>query len=355
MITPPGATMLRLVIVAAAAIAAAGALACGSGGAGDRRPATPALHAPRDVIAFGGQAGDGSHALYLVQPDGADLRKLSDEAGPVAFPRWSPVGDRIAYVAGGEGGPASLRVYDFALTAARTLSEQAPLGDASTLSWSPDGNRLAFIEDVDGGRLRIYDLEQARLLDDAGVPAVAVDWSPSGDELAVISPDRTEIYAIEPDGSDERLLVSGEALQYDARWAPDGTLVSSSAPSAQLSARTLTLYSVSGDAPRGLGPGLDPAWAADGRLTYSRPGSTEAGAEFHVYVAGAEGEEPQQQTRSATRDRWPAWSPAADAIAYLAQADLETSFLCTVELANQEQSCPELAGLRPFQAAWSPF
>jgi Tol biopolymer transport system component len=347
--------MLRLVIAVAAALAAAGALACGGGGAPGSRPATPALHAPRDVIAFGAQAGDGGHALYLVQPDGVDLRKLSDESGPVSFPRWSPAGDRIAYVIGNAGGPASLRVYDFALSAARALSEQALLGDASTMSWSPDGNRLAFVEDAGSGRLRIYDFAQDRLLDDAGLPAVSVDWSSSGDSLALIRPDRTEISTIRPDGSDERLLVSGEALHYDARWAPDGTLAASSAPSAQLSARTLTIYSVDGDEPRDLGPGLDPARSSDGRLAYSRPSSATAGAEFHIFAGASDGEEPQQVTRSATRDRWPSWAPAGDAIVYLAQADLETSFLCTVELATQEQGCPELAGLRPSQAAWSPF
>ena len=355
MTTPARTSILRLALLAAA-FAAVWALACGGGsGAGGGRPATPAVHAPRDLIAFGGQAAGGSYALYLVQPDGAGLRKLSDERAAVSFPRWSPAGDRIAYVVGSaDGGAAALRVYDFATGVASTLSEQALL-DSSTLSWSPDGNRLAFIEDVAGGRLRVYDFEQDRLLNDAGLPAVAVDWSRSGERLAVIRQERTAIYNIKPDGSGEQLLVEREAQQSDPRWAPDGTLAASSAPSAQLSARTLTLYNANGDEPRDLGPGLDPAWSADGRLAYSRPATATAGAEFDIFLVASEGGEPQQATRATTRDRWPAWAPAGDAIAYLAQADLETSFLCVVELATQKQSCLELAGLQPSQPAWSPF
>jgi len=355
MTTPARISMLRLALLLTAAGAAAWAAACG-GGAGDSgRPATPALHAPRDVIAFGAEAAGGGYALYLVQPDGTGLRKLSDERAAVSFPRWSPAGDRIAYIVGGDGGPAALRLYDFATGAARTLSEQALPGDAFTLSWSPDAGRLAFIEDVAGGRLRVYDFEQDRLLDDAGLPAVAVDWSRSGERLAVIRPAQTSVYTVKPDGSPERFMLEGNALLSDPRWAPDGTLALSSAPSAQLSGRTLALYGPDGGDFRDLGAGLEPAWSADGRLAYSRPASAVAGADFDIYLVAPEAGATQRVTRATTRDRWPSWAPAGDALAYMAQAALETSFLCVVDLATGGQSCLELPGLQPSQADWSPF
>jgi len=336
-------------------------LACGGGSHTAGRPTAPAPAAPRDVIAFGAQAGDGAFGLYLVQPDGAGLRKLSDEAGPVSFPRWSPAGDRIAYIEGGDSDSATtLRVYDFATSAAWTLSEQALLSDASTLSWSPAGDRLAFIEDVGGGRLRIYEFKRDNLLDVAGVPAVAVAWSPSGDTLAVVRPNPSGqgsgIYSVKSDGGGAKLIIGGGSLYGDPRWSPDGKrLALWSAPSAQLTARTLALHKPNGDRLSGLGPGLDPAWSADGRLAYSRPASSLPGAGFDIYLVPSDGTQPQLVTQATTLDRWPVWSAAADALAYLAQVDRDTALLCTVTLATQKQSCLDLGRLLPAQPAWSPF
>jgi Tol biopolymer transport system component len=362
MVTFPRTSILRSALIPGAALVAAWALACGGGSHTVGRPTAPAAAAPKDVIAFGAQTGDGVFGLYLVQPDGAGLRKLSNEAGPVSFPRWSPAGDRIAYIEGGETGSATtLRIYDFATGAARTLSEHGLPGDlGSPLSWSPDGERLAFVEAVGGGRLHIYDLKLDKLLDVVDVPAVAVDWSPAGDALAVVRPNPSGlgagIYSVKSDGSNAKLIIGGESLHGDPRWSADGTrLASWSAPSAQLTARTLALHKSNGDGLSDLGPGLDPSWSADGRLVYSRPASGAPGAAFDIYLLASDGGQPQLVTQGTTRDRWPVWSASADALAYLAQVDRNTAFLCTATLATQKQSCLDLGRLVPSQPAWSPF
>jgi Tol biopolymer transport system component len=361
MITPSRKSILRSALIPAALLAA-WALACGGGSHTAGRPTAPAPAAPRNIIAFGAQAGDGAFGLYLVERDGAGLHKLSDEAGPVSFPRWSPAGDRIAYIEGGDSDPtATLRIYDFATGAARTLSEHALTGDlGAPLSWSPAGDRLAFIEDSGGGRLRIYDLKRDKLLDVADVPAVAVDWSPAGDTLAIVRPNPSGqgagIYSVKSDGSDAKLIIGGESLHGDPRWSPDGKrLASWSAPSAQLTARTLALRKSNGEELSDVGPGLDPAWSADGRLAYSRPASGLPGAAIDIYLLPSDGTQPQLVTQATTLDRWPAWSASADALAYLALVDRNTAFLCTATIATQKQSCLDLGGLLPTQPAWSPF
>jgi Tol biopolymer transport system component len=354
--------MLRSALIPGAALVAAWALACGGGSHTVGRLTAPSAAAPRDVIAFGAQTGDGTFGLYLVQPDGAGLRKLSDEAGPVSFPRWSPAGDRIAYIGGGEtGSTPTLRTYDFATGAARTLSKQVQTGDlGAPLSWSPAGDRLAFVEAAGGGRLRIYDLKLDKLLDVVDVPAGAVDWSPAADTLAVVRPNPSGqgagIYSVRSDGSNAKLIIGGESLHGDPRWSPDGKrLASWSAPSAQLAAHTLALHKSNGDELSDLGPGLDPSWSADGRLVYSRPASGSPGAAFDIYVLASNGGQPQLVTQGTTLDRWPVWSASAGALAYLAQVDRNTAFLCTATLATQKQSCLDLGRLVPSQPAWSPF
>ena len=173
-----------LAFVLAAVLAALLATACG-----DDTVAPPAGLAPTDVIAFAAsEVGEQSYGLYLVRPDSSGLRMLVDETDPISFPRWSPDGDRIAYIVGGQDQerPGLLRVYDFQTDRAITVSERAgasPLGLAA--SWSPDGRRLAFFEATDGGRVRIFDLERSRLIDTAEIPGTQPDWSGNGNSGAV--------------------------------------------------------------------------------------------------------------------------------------------------------------------------
>lgn len=364
MLTLAPASTLRSTLILATALVTACALACGGGG-GSRaisRPTAPAAAAPKNVIAFGAQAGDGAFGMYLMQPDGAGLRKLSNEAGQISSPSWSPRGDRIAYVV--SGAAATLRIYDFSTTSAKTLSEQVLIGDlGAPLSWSPDGNRLAFIENVGGGRLRIYDLGLSRLLNVVDVPAVAVDWSPVSDTLAIVrsgsSAQQSAIYTVKPDGSSAKRIVGGDSLNGDPRWSPDGTrLASWTALSALLTARALELRKSNGDTLSDVGPGLDPAWSKDGQLAYSRPASATAGTTFDIYVLPSSGGQPQLVSHASARDRGPSWSPAGDTFTYLAQADRNTAFICTATPATERQVCLfNLAqqNLLPTQPAWSPF
>jgi Tol biopolymer transport system component len=349
-------------LLALALLAAAADLfgACGGGsGSVAQRPTAPAPAAPRDVIVFGARAEDGTYGLYLVRGDGTDLRKLANEPGPVSWPRWSPAGDRVAYVAGGDS--PSLRVYDFATGRESTLSTNALSSDLGpALSWSPEGERLAFIEDTSGGRLRIHDLREDELLDIGDVAALAVEWSPESETLAVVRPgasaQESEIATVKPDGGSARSIISGSALEGGIAWSLDGErLAVWSAPSAQVTARTLAIYEPDGDKQSDLGGGLDPAWSLDGRLAYSRPQSSDAGAGIDLYVLPADGRDPQALVQSAALARWPSWSPTSDALVYQAQVDQDTALLCIAEPETAENSCLDLAGLQPGPAAWSPF
>jgi Tol biopolymer transport system component len=344
-----------------AAIVATVAVACGGGDSQPsvHRPTTPASAAPTNVIAFGAQAQDGAFGLYLVGHDGTGLRKLSDEPAAVSSPRWSPAGDRVAYVA--EANPGSLRVYDFATSRETTLNANVLASDLGpALSWSPDGERLAFIEDASGGRLRVYDLGANKLLDAGDVPAVAADWSPTGETLAIVragsSAQQSEIDTVKSDGRGVKSIISSRGLEGGPAWSADGKrLAAWSAPSAQLTARTLAIYKPNGDKQRDLGGGLDPAWAADGQLAYSRPQSNNAGASIDLYRLPKDGGQSQLVAQSTALARWPSWSPASDALVYLAQVDQDTALLCTAELTTEKKSCLDLGALQPGQPAWSPF
>ncbi|NNE69184.1 MAG: S9 family peptidase, partial [Rhodothermales bacterium] len=84
---------------------------------------------------------DGSRtALWIINADGTGHRPITDGTFGVSQPRWSPSGDRLAYVAAKDGrSQVFVRWMDTGDVAELTDLERGPSG----LSWSPDGRQIA--------------------------------------------------------------------------------------------------------------------------------------------------------------------------------------------------------------------
>ncbi len=343
------------------------AIGCGGGSNEVSRVRTPAPAAPRDAIAFGAVGDAGQHALYLVLPDGTAPQKLTSEVQSVSFPRWSPDGDRIAYVVAGGRGPgtkAALRVYNFDGAITTTISEDVlASGDEAPMAWSPDGTRLAFIEAMEGGgagsgTLRLYSVQDGALLAGPSVVATSVDWS-SRNELVIVAPDdgsATDVYTLQPGDSEPRLALALEGIESAPAWSLDGeTLAFWNGPTVELTQRTLFLLPGGDGSAQEIGPGMDASWSSGGLLGYS--GSQPSGERgvLDIYTLAPDDEAPARRTRSITLDRWPSWSPQEDAVAYLGLADASTAFLCIIELETRNNDCLNLPGLTPSPPAWSPY
>jgi Tol biopolymer transport system component len=347
----------RLCALAAYGLLPALLLACGGPGGEEPAGSTPGPAAPRNVIAFGAEE-NGAHGLYLVAPDGTQRRRLSDEPGPVAFARWSPDGERLAYAVerpGGEGN-ASLRIYDFERGLTTTASSDALASDDGyTAAWSPDGERLAFVQS--GGVLAIYDLA-AHTAAVTAIPATAVDWS-SLDTLVIARPadGASDLFAVEIETTALTPLLDHEGIEGGPAWSREGDVLAFwSAPSAALSERRLLTLERGAEEPVDLDAGFDAAWSPDGaRLAYVRAVTAGARRDLDVYVWTLGDGEPARLSRSVTLDRHPSWSPAGDAVVYLAPADESTAFLCIATLEPEGRDCLDLPGLLPGAPAWSPY
>jgi acylaminoacyl-peptidase len=83
--------------------------------------------------------------LWLVAADGTNNRPLRSESKNFMSPRWSPDGNRLAYVSAVEGSPQLyVRWMDSGQTALLTNLVHAP----GAIAWSPDGKSIAFTQFV---------------------------------------------------------------------------------------------------------------------------------------------------------------------------------------------------------------
>ena len=165
---------------------------------------------------------DDGYRIFLVDRDGADMRRLQTGAEPALYPAFSPDGSRIAY-SSGRGGDSD--VYVIEVDGGKTTRLTHGEGADGYPSWSPDGAKIAFHSARDGN-YEIY-VMNADGSDETRITEHPADdynpaWSPDGRWIAFDS-DRDEvegdeIYAASPDGSDLALVVAEGVFP---TWSPD--------------------------------------------------------------------------------------------------------------------------------------
>ena len=350
--------LVRILLLAV--VSALLTVAC-AGNEGVPQDITPAS----DTIAFGARTvdSDDQYGLYLVRPDGSELQELVNEPGFIFFPRWSPSGERLAYIVGTEGeeSAGTLRVYDFRTGEATTVSEQAlPSLHGPAMAWSPDGGRLAFSEDAGAGLLRIFDVDRDTYVDLPEVRGTTPDWSSSGDVLVYISsavPGREgDLYVMEIDGENPRPLLERPGLEANPRWSPDGAQIAFwTAPAGRPEERALVVVSRDGETVNDLGSGFAAVWSPDGAgLAYSGPDpGNPANLEIYTLTLAQGVPRALSAAPSVALDSWPAWSPEGDRLAYVALVDQQTAFLCVAQVEPRDADCLGLPDeLIPSAPAW---
>lgn len=157
---------------------------------------------------------DGDEDLWLVQSDGAGLRRLTDNQFIDRDPAWSPVLDsrRIVFASDFES-PGQLELYSFEVPPPNEELTVTRLTNASNSSyqpaWSPRGEYLAFISDRRGDPdLYLMTMDSGGIalltLGDGDAEDRAPGFTPDGRWVSFISnrlDDRFQSYLISLDGS----------------------------------------------------------------------------------------------------------------------------------------------------------
>ena len=233
--------------------------------------------------------GDGNPEIYVMDADGKNQRRLTNNRHEDWGPSWSPDGKRIVFFSNRDGhvhakhGVPTYEIYVMDADGGTPRNLTNNPNDDRDPSWSPDGKRIAFVPerdgnpeiyvmDADGGNPR--NLTNSPFFDDW-----SPSWSPDSKRIAFQSnrdkdnPHKYQIYVMDADGGNQQKLTENLKTDWDPVWSPDGK-----------------------------------------RIAFSSYRVRVVTAE--IYVMDADGGNQQKLTENLKTDLQPSWSPNGERIAY---------------------------------------
>ena len=194
--------------------------------------ANPAWSPDGESIVFA-SGRDGNKNIYLMDIDGGNQTRLTDDSSADERPAWSPNGEQIAFVStrltGVESGLDRIWVMDLdgENQHALTIDPGRSIAD-TTPSWSPSGLEIAFqsAEDFEiNWRVKVLDSDglNQRILTTSRDGGGSPGWTSDGQEIVFHSfreDDQADIYTMNQNGGDVVRLTTNEARDVTPRWAP---------------------------------------------------------------------------------------------------------------------------------------
>ncbi|MEO6432790.1 MAG: S9 family peptidase [Sphingomicrobium sp.] len=163
-----------------------------------------------------------SRSIWLIDVASGKQQPLAAVAGQHSSPRWSPDGQRLAYISTPDGEKSQLMVRW--LSSGQSARVAVLAETPANISWSPDGSQLAFVMFTPGKEPKLGSLpdkpEGAKWAD----PLRFVDQLLyRTDAQGALRPGTNDIYVVAADGGAPRRLTNGEIHDDSAlAFSPDG-------------------------------------------------------------------------------------------------------------------------------------
>ena len=182
-------------------------------------------------LAFIVPEDDEEPGIITLTPDGVNLIRLTTTRDFEA--QWSPNGKKIAFTSapetsstGDQGmstGDGDLEIFVMDADGFNRIRLTNNDATDSQISWSPDGKKLVFVSDRDGDP-EIYvmksDGSKLEQLTSNQVKEEQPVWSPDGKKIAFVSYllGTGEIFVMKADGGDQKRLTSNDANDTQPAW-----------------------------------------------------------------------------------------------------------------------------------------
>ena len=245
--------------------------------------------------------------IYLMNPDGTNLMRLTDNMVGDFFPALSPDGKKILFDSTRLRLPDEPRNTSDLFLMNTDGTEQTYLIRGSSATWSPDNKNIAFHASASGTGLPIK-TDPGAATSDSDIFVANVD-----DLLA-----RT--------AGPQNITNSPDAIEDDADWSPDGTKIlftshpTSDDPINSVHAEIYTINLVGTGMTRLTFNNYEeraPSWSPDGsRIVFMARVGTRGGNAFEICVMNADGTNFAQLTDNAVFEGTPTFSPNGQKIVF---------------------------------------
>lgn len=182
----------------------------------------PAWSPLGDRIAFVSNRDSAGTDIYLMDPTGGNIVRLTTDAANDAQPAWSPAGDRIAF-ASNRGGVTDIYVMDTLGGNVVNLTNNSAIDLAP--AWSPDGSKIAFHSNRDPAGFSVWVMDangaNPTKISPSDPPCELPSWKPDGLQIAFDCDG--DIYVASPDGSNRQRITrtsNSQRLETMPRWKP---------------------------------------------------------------------------------------------------------------------------------------
>ncbi len=268
---------------------------------------------------------DGDDEIFVMNADGSNQQKLTDNSVDDRDPVISNDGTRIAFVSFRNNG-ANIFIMDADGSNIQQLTQSYDMPFSPHLSWSPDDSQIAFHDKRSGNgetnsdetyhneiyTINVNGSDLTQLTDNDAFDG-APDWSADGIVFNTsrdggINADQ-EIYTMSADGSNVQRITDDSNANYRVRWSPDGSkfvFMSDRDGNDEIytmnkdgsGIQRLTNYD---------GEDQNPAWSPDGSKVLF---VTNRDINREIYEVNTDGSgSPTNLTDNSETDEAPFWSP----------------------------------------------
>ncbi len=281
---------------------------------------------------------DGNNEIYIMNADGTDVVRLTDNTFEDENPVWSPDSKHIAFMSDRTGN-REIFIMKADGSDVKQLTDNSANDTSPT--WSPDGRHIAFVsERSDNNEIYIMNADGTDKRNLTNHPAwdISPAWSPDGQQIAFASYryKTLEICVVNTDGSNLQRLTNNPTFNWAPSWSPDGrriAFVSGSVDSRtnirriiltianmylsgndissiRKSIENICIMNADGSGMKTLTANTSfsirqPAWSPDGqRITVV----SDNNSNHEIYIINADGTNPINITKNPKGDYCPDWS-----------------------------------------------